>query len=55
MATFRKCDPYQWKTRIRKNGHLITYNIFETKVDADAWAKDIETDINKCLFVSPKM
>ncbi len=39
MATFRKRGPYQWETRIRKKGDPTTCNTFDTKVDAEAWAR----------------
>lgn len=54
MATFRKRGSYQWEARIRKKGYPTTCKTFETKADAEAWAKDIETSMNKSLFVSSK-
>ncbi len=54
MATFRKRGPYQWEARIRKKGYPTTCKTFETKADAEAWAKDVETQMNKSLFVSNK-
>ncbi len=54
MATFRKRGPYQWEARIRKKGYPTTCKTFDTKADAEAWAKDVETNMNKSLFVSSK-
>jgi hypothetical protein len=54
VATFRKRGPSQWEVRIRKRGYPTTCNTFDTKVEAEAWAKDIETTMNKSLFVSAK-
>ncbi len=54
MATFRKRGPYQWEVRIRKKGYPTTCKTFETKADAEAWAKDVETQMNKSFFVSNK-
>ena len=54
MATFRKRGPYQWEARIRKKGYPATCKTFETKADAEAWAKDIEISMNKSLFISGK-
>lgn len=54
MATFRKRGPYQWEVRIRKRGYPTTCKTFETKVEAEAWAKDVETKMNRSLFVSSK-
>ncbi len=54
MATIRKRNPYQWEVRIRKRGYPTTCKTFETKVEADAWAKETETAMNKNQFVSTK-
>lgn len=54
MATIRKRGPYQWEARIRKRGYPTTCKTFDTKADAEAWAKDVETNMNKSLFVSSK-
>ena len=54
MATFRKRGPYQWEARIRKRGYPTTCKTFDTKADAEAWAKDIETNMNRNIFVSAK-
>ncbi len=54
MATFRKRGPYQWEARIRKRGYPTTCKTFETKLEAEAWAKDVETKMNKSIFVSSK-
>ena len=54
MATYRKRGPYQWEARIRKKGYPTTCKTFDSKADAEAWAKDIETNMNKSLFVSAK-
>ena len=54
MATYRKRGPYQWEARIRKKGYPTTCKTFDSKADAEAWAKDIEANMNKSLFVSAK-
>ena len=54
MATYRKRGAYQWEARIRKRGYPTTCKTFDTKADAEAWAMDIETTMNKSLFVSAK-
>ncbi|MEI3453821.1 MAG: hypothetical protein V8Q91_10540 [Bilophila wadsworthia] len=54
MATFRKQGPYQWEARIRKRGYPTTCKTFETKADAEKWAKDIETQMGQNVFVSTK-
>jgi len=54
MATYRKRGPYQWEARIRKRGYPTTCKTFDTKADAEAWAKEVETAMNKKLFTSTK-
>jgi len=54
MASIRKRNPYQWEARIRKRGYPTTCKTFETKADAEAWAKEIETAMNKNQFASAK-
>ncbi|WP_199263055.1 hypothetical protein [Desulfobulbus oligotrophicus] len=54
MATLRKRGPYQWEARIRKKGYPTTCKASETKADAEAWAKDVESDMYKNLFVPSK-
>lgn len=54
MATFCKRSPYQWEARIRKKGYPTTCKTFDTRADAEAWGKDIETNMNKSLFISAK-
>ena len=52
MATIRKRGPRQWEARIRKRGHPVQCKTFETKVLADAWARLIESEIDRGVFVS---
>lgn len=54
MATLRKRGPLQWEARIRKRGYPTTCKTFDTKAEAEAWAKDVETNMNKHLFVSAR-
>jgi len=54
MATFRKRGPYQLEARIRKRGYPTTCKTFESKADAEAWAKEVESDMYKNLFVPSK-
>jgi integrase len=52
MATIRKRGNLQWEARIRKRGYPTTCKTFETKADAETWSKEIETEMNKGVFVS---
>lgn len=54
MATYRKRGEYQWEARIRKRGYPTTCKTFESKADAEMWAKEIETNMSKSIFVSAK-
>lgn len=54
MATFRKRGDLQWEARIRKRGYPTTCKTFETKGEAEAWAKETETEMNRGRFVSAK-
>ena len=51
MATIRKRGAYQWEARMRKRGYPTTYKTFDTKLEAEAWAKDTETKMNKSIFM----
>ncbi len=52
MASIRKRGPYQWEVRIRKKGYPVQSNTFETKVDAEAWAATIESEMVRGVFRS---
>lgn len=54
MATYRKRGDLQWEARIRKRGYPTTCKTFETKGEAEAWAKEVETEMNHSRFVSAK-
>lgn len=47
MATIRKGGAAQWEARIRKRGYPTTCKTCDTKVEAGAWDKGIETTINQ--------
>jgi len=52
MATFRKRGNLQWEARIRRKGWPVTCKTFETKSDAEAWAREIEGEMDRGVFVS---
>lgn len=52
MASIRKRGPRQWEVRIRKKGYPLQSKTFETKVTADAWARMIESEMDRGIFVS---
>lgn len=45
MAIFRKRSPYQWEAQIRKRGYSAQSKTFNTKAEAEAWAKMIESEM----------
>ncbi|MFC1681793.1 integrase [Pseudomonadota bacterium] len=52
MATFRKRGPYQWQAQVRKKSQPLQTKTFETRATAEQWARAIEVEIDKGVFVS---
>jgi len=52
MATFRKRGPYQWEVQIRKRGYPAQSKTFNTKAEAEAWAKMIESEMARGVWIS---
>ena len=52
MATFRKRGPYQWQAQVRKKGQPLQTRTFETRTEAEQWARLIEVEMDKGVFVS---
>lgn len=52
MATFRKRGPYQWQAQVRKKGQSLQTKTFETRALAEQWARAIEVEMDKGVFVS---
>jgi integrase len=52
MATFTSRGKNQWRVRIRRRGHPVQTKTFETKADAEAWARQIENEMDRGIFVS---
>ncbi|MCR4159968.1 site-specific integrase [Kerstersia gyiorum] len=52
MATFRKRGPYQWEVQIRKRGYPAQSKTFNTKAEAEAWAKMIESEMARGVWLS---
>lgn len=51
MATIRKRGDFQWEAQIRRKGFPKLSKTFETRIDAEDWARDIERDMRRGLFV----
>lgn len=52
MASIRKRGKLQWEARIRRKGMPSTCKTFETKFEAEKWAREIETEMDRGVFVS---
>ncbi|WP_313113008.1 tyrosine-type recombinase/integrase [Pseudescherichia sp.] len=52
MATLRKRGNYQWEAQIRKRGFPSQTKTFNTKVEAEAWAKMIESEMTRGVWLS---
>ena len=52
MATITNRGPLQWRARIRRKGYPVTTKTFETKSDAEKWAREIESEMDRGAFVS---
>ena len=52
MATFRLRNSGSWQAIVRRKGHPDESRTFRTKADAEVWARDIESKIDKGVFVS---
>ncbi|WP_459873261.1 tyrosine-type recombinase/integrase, partial [Endothiovibrio diazotrophicus] len=52
MATIRKRGPYQWQAQIRKTGYPHQSKTFENRAEAEAWARALESEMDRGVFVS---
>ncbi|MCP3019926.1 site-specific integrase [Cupriavidus basilensis] len=52
MASFRKRGELQWQARISRKGFPPQVRTFNTKADAEAWARQIESEMDRGAFVS---
>jgi len=52
MATLTKRGSGQWQAKIRKKGYPTQSNTFDTKAKAERWARHIESEMDKGVFVS---
>ncbi|MCL2524886.1 MAG: site-specific integrase [Betaproteobacteria bacterium] len=52
MATFRKRGQYQWEAQVRRRGYPAQSKTFNTKAEAEAWAKTIESEMSRGIWVS---
>lgn len=51
MATIRQKGPGQWHVQIRRKGWPNQTGTFRTKVEAETWARDVESSMDKGVFI----
>lgn len=52
MASIRKRGPYQWEAQVRRQGYPAQSKTFNTKAEAEAWGKTIESEMVRGVWVS---
>jgi len=52
VASFRKRGAYQWQAQVRKKGQPLQTKTFETRALAAQWARSIEVEMDKGVFIS---
>lgn len=52
MAAITKRGPYQWRAQVRRHGYPAQSKTFNTKTEAEAWAKMIESEMARGIWVS---
>lgn len=50
MAYIKKRGEY-WRAEVRRKGHKPVYRTFDTQVEAQKWARKIETEIDTGFYV----
>lgn len=51
MAAIRKRGK-SWRVQIRRRGHPPQFKAFDTRADAEAWARQIESEMDRSAFAS---
>lgn len=52
MASFRKRGELQWQVRISRKGFPPQVKTFNTRAEAEAWARQLESEMDRGVFVS---
>lgn len=52
MATFSKRCDGQWQAKIRKRGYPVQSKTFKTKAMAATWARNVESEMDRGVFLS---
>ncbi|MEM5434735.1 site-specific integrase [Paraburkholderia diazotrophica] len=53
MATITERGPDQWRAQVRRRGHPAQSKTFDTKAEAEAWARMIESELAWGGWVNP--
>jgi len=53
MATIEKRGPGQWRAKVRKKGFPVQTQTFGSRAEAEAWARDIESQMDRSTFIDP--
>lgn len=51
MATFDQRESGYWQAKIRRKGYPVQSRTFAKKADAAAWARDVESKMDRSVFV----
>lgn len=51
MATIEKRGTSQWRVKVRKKGYPVLTQTFTKKAFADRWARDVESSMDKGIFI----
>ncbi|WP_461210412.1 tyrosine-type recombinase/integrase [Desulfocurvus sp. DL9XJH121] len=54
MATYNQRGQGHWQARIRRKGYPTQVKTFTTKLDAEAWAREVENEMDRSVFLSRK-
>ena len=52
MATFDKRGDLQWRDQIRRKGFPVHWKTFNSRVETEAWAPEVESELARGIFVS---
>lgn len=52
MATIRKRGELQWQAIVKRRGHPLQSRTWNTRKEAEAWARQIESEMDRGVFVS---
>ena len=52
MASITNRGNLQWRALIRRKGYPVTSKTFESKADAQKWARQVESEMDRGIFVS---